>query len=168
LKTKDIEYVRFIINRIIALCPSFEEFRNDMEQEGMLAHIKATEDYDATRGSMDRDLFILYKVKWSALKYVQRREMPHFKGTEVDHESPYWDLEPVSLETVDDRPKAREELRDTLSGIDFTPRQNDVLKLYLQDKTLREIAVELGISLVRTKQLVDIIVHKARKFNGLS
>ena len=170
MKHKDIQYVRYIVNRYIYNKPELWDLREDLEQEGNIAWIKADEKFDKESG-MNRNGFLYYHIKQDIQDYLRDVEIPHFQKPTADAASSYWDM--GEMPEVDEIPDEGEQqdirysLRELISGISFTSRQTEVLELYLEGWTYREIGDKLSISHVMAKRHLDHIVSKVQAANEM-
>lgn len=185
----DIRYVRYVVSKYLRDKPELETFREDLEQEGILGLLQAREDYDPKKSTMDKALYLGYRIRQSLLDYLKRKEAKHFKSprpeslledtpdTECDkygydinaamaHESSAWDLsehvEPDSLPKPEDTIDTLV-LYDLLSKAEISPRQKEILKEYLQCGDYAQVASILGISRERVRRSVNRIVEKCRQ-----
>ena len=170
MKPKDIQYVKYIVNRYIHNKPELWDLREDLEQEGNIAWLKADEKY-TPGGGMNRNRFLYYHIKQDIQDYLRDVEIPHFQKPPAD-DSAYWDLGEVP--NVDEIPDESEEndirysLSEMLSGVVLTTRQSEVLELYFEGWTYREIGEKLGINFTRVNQIMGAIVHNVRRDNDLA
>ena len=170
MKPKDIQYVRFIVNKYIKNKPELWDLREDLEQEGCIAWLEADGKYD--EGSpMSRKLFVYYHVKQDIQDYLRDVEIPHFQKQPADHDSPYWDLPEIpEVDAIADESyeaDVRYDLAETMSGVKLTPRQAQVLELTLEGWTMEEIGEKLGITDSTVHEHYQMVIKRAQEDNNL-
>ena len=170
MKPKDIQYIKYIVNRYIKNKPELWDLREDLEQEGCMAWLKASSSY--VEGSpMSRKLYIYYHVKQDIQDYLRDKEIPHFQKPPADINSPYWDLPdmPEVDEILDESEEQdiRYDLAEVMSGVKLTPRQSKVLELFLEGWTFEEIGKTLGIAAATAHEHYKSVIKRAREDNNI-
>lgn len=167
----DMRYVRYVVSMYLRGKPELEEFREDLNQEGMMGLLLGRDKFDPKYG-MDRDLYLSYRIKQSIQNYVNRSEVKHFskpKSIEsTQEESSYWDLNEsvVSLEELEDTysiPIDSDKLHEFTDAITMTVREQEALDAYLKTGSYVEVGKLMRISRERARQLVNSVINKCKE-----
>ena len=161
--TKDyIQYVKAIVATYLKDKPHLLQFREDMEQEGMVAIFKAEKDYSEYKGNMDKDLYLHYMTKQRVIDYV-RKETRHFRKPMDEDGSSYWghEIVPGVDELMDMGDKGYSPgLKDYLEKINLKPNEEVILESYLRLGEYRDVAKELGKSRQFITRVINRIVER--------
>ena len=167
----DMRYVSYVVSMYLRGKSELEEFREDLNQEGLLALLAARVQYNEKLG-FPKDLFLHYRIKQSIQNYITRTEVKHFKGTPKDslddtlEDTPYWDLgDPTLLEDLIDTNGTLvdgDRITHFLSRIEMTTQEEKVIELYLRIGNYSEVGENLGLSRQRVHQIMGIVIDKCK------
>lgn len=156
------------VDRYLSMRPHLASLKDDLMQEAMLAVLEAEATFDPSKG-YPRGLWLAYQANYAIMRYVAQKEQKHFRGTTVDPESQYWDLEEIP--NVEEIPaevnETQEDLMELLSGIKFTRNQQVVLACYLETGDHKKSREQLGVSKQRVNEIYGDCIRKIRKANEL-
>jgi len=171
----DMRYVAYLVSMYLRGKSELEEFREDLNQEGMMALLLGRDAYDPTYG-MDRDLYLAYRVKQGIQNYINRKELRHFSGPKPTEDeltgdtmesNPYWDLGPTErLEDLVDTNSTTigaDKLCHFTDNIEMTDREQEALDLYLTVGSYVDVGDTMGISKQRVEQLISSVIMKCRE-----
>jgi len=161
-----IKYVRAIVTTYLKGKSHLIQFRDDMEQEGLLALFKAEVEYNPSKSSMDKDLYLHYMVKQRLIDWV-RSETKHFRKPESE-DTQYWDLEsggdPDTLRHPQ-LPVDRNRLSDFLDRIELSESERVTVNMYLEYGEYSVVGRLLGTSRQNVRQVVDRVIQRCRLLN---
>lgn len=165
----DMRYVRYVVSMYLRGKAELEEFREDMNQEGMLALLDGRDKFDPKYG-LDKDLYLAYRIKQGLQNYLNRVEVKHFsKPKPVDDtiDSPYWDIveKPIGLDDLESHsiPIDTDRLHEFTDKILMTQREQEALESYLLCGSYQDVGTTLGVSRERARQLVTSVISKCKE-----
>lgn len=165
----DRRYVEYVVTMWLRDKPELQEFQQDLIQEGMLGLIRGREKY-REGSTVDKALWLNYQIRFALQKYIDRREVKHFRSLRPEDRSeegsPRWDLpEAYDVEQLKcpQKPVDCDKLSHYTERIHMTPREEEILELYLKHDDYAEVARHVGISRERVRQIINSIITKCQQ-----
>lgn len=179
----DIKYVEFVVEKYLRDKPNLRTFKEDMVQEGLLGLYAGRDRYD--KDGVDKALWLHYQIKFQVQKYIDRKEVKHFRkpyvheyspkeGEEynvedhIEHESCTWDLQDgYSIPKLKDENAPlldRDKLSYILEHITIHKKEREVLREYLRCSDYTTVASNLSVSRQHVSQVIKRIVGRCRQY----
>lgn len=178
----DLSFVKYVVNKFLRQKIHLQVLRQDLEQEGFMALMRARSSYDPTKGvTMETHV---YSEVLHALQNFENKEYKHFRNkrtykkntkdillgynleNEIAKESHLWDIpEAINLEEyllVEEDITDKDTLSVIFSKVKLTHREKEALDYYLLYSSEGEVAKRLGVSRQRAYTLMREVVRKCR------
>lgn len=170
MNTEDMRYARYIVDRYLTLHPAFVPLRDDLISIASEAYAIEKYKWDPSKSNTPFLVHMRIRVQYRLGSYIRdKNPMKHFQREATDSESPYWDIEDIP--EVESLPDTKEDnlrkLKEVLLGVPLTDHQEQVLRMFLEGLTFKEIGGNLKLAPQTVYETYQGIIKKVRKANEL-